>query len=87
MQVSQITTNQPIQQSSQNLQDVMQNLNYNDKQLLREALSSVDAKDLPKVIKELTKIPPDTEYLKNLLNTIDLHKSQSNQSEGLNLYA
>ena len=82
MQVS-LVSNSNTALTSNNLQDIMQNLNYEDKRVLREALSSVDSKDLPKVIRAISKIPPDTNYLKNLLNTIDEFKPQS----GFSIYA
>ena len=81
MQISSVSNSQF--QSSNSIQDIMQNLNYQDKRVVREALSMVDSKDLPKVIKAISQIPPDTDYLKKILNTID----QFTPQKGFSIYA
>jgi hypothetical protein len=70
------------------LQNIMNNLNYQDKKIVKEALSQVPEKELPKVLKELNKIPVDKNYIKSLINAVNRHLSKTPQTDkGFMLYA
>jgi hypothetical protein len=69
--------------NSSNLLNIMQHLSPNEKTLFKKALLSVPSKDLPKVIKALSQIPPNEHYIKELLNKIDEFKPQ----KGFSIYA
>jgi vacuolar-type H+-ATPase subunit E/Vma4 len=84
MQVtSQLHSFKTLQNDS--LQDINQNLNLRDRQILRKALMQIPSKDLPKVLKEIKKIPVDENYLKNILQTIN--QKEINKKEGFEIYA
>jgi len=84
MQISSINNNFTSTNSTSNLQDIMNNLDFSDKRILREALLTLDSKDLPKALKAMSKIPPDTDYLKNLLNVVEEFKKEKG---GFSIYA
>jgi hypothetical protein len=71
------------------LQNIMSNLKYDDKQVIKEALLKVPSQDLPKILNKLNKVPIDENYVNNLINEINKNSTQQTQiqTEGLNIYA
>jgi len=59
------------------------NLNYQDKQIIRKALSSLPDELIPKALKALNQVPPDKDYLQKLLSIIEEFKP----SQGFSIYA
>ncbi|GAB6074110.1 hypothetical protein [Nautilia lithotrophica] len=68
-----------------NLTDINQNLQLNERQILRKALMQIPSKDLPKVLQKIKQIPVDEYYLKNIINLIEQEKTL--HKEGFEIYA
>jgi hypothetical protein len=66
-----------------NQQNFFDNLSPQDKQIVRKALATLPDNLLPKALQALNQIPPDKNYLQNLLNKIDEFKPK----EGFSVYA
>jgi len=74
-----------INSNTFNLTDINQNLQLNEKQILRKALMQIPSKDLPKVLQKIKQIPIDENYLKNIINLIEQEKNS--YKEGFEIYA
>ena len=72
--------------TANSFQNIMNNLNYEHKKTLKQALMQIPGKELPKILKELNKIPVDEHYIKNLINFINTNM-QKNNNEGFLIYA
>ncbi len=85
MQISSINQINTSHTSKGPLQNILENLSPEDKRIFKEALLKVPNKELPKILQALNKIPPDENYIKNLLTTIN-EKTQNNP-KGFMIYA
>jgi len=71
-----------------NKHDFFENLNYDEKKTVKEALMKVPDKELPELIKKLNKIPLDEHYVKKIVNEIiNTSDNSENSRKGFELYA
>ena len=68
-----------------NLNDINQNLQLNERQILRKALMQIPSKDLSKILQKIKQIPVDENYLKNIINIIEQEKTLP--KKGFEIYA
>jgi GTP-binding protein EngB required for normal cell division len=85
MQITSYLNNTQNLQINSPLQDINQNLNIDERQILRKALMQVPSRDVNKVLEKIKQIPVDENYLKNIIQTIENEKSV--QKEGFEIYA
>jgi vacuolar-type H+-ATPase subunit E/Vma4 len=86
MQISSYSSINANQQSNSPLNDINQNLNLDERQVLRKALMQIPSKDVNKVLEKIKKIPVDENYLKNILQTIKQQDTET-KKEGFEIYA
>ncbi len=84
MQIQSISYNSHTAPNNSTLSDILNNLSPQDKAVFKKALLSVPSKELPKVIRALSQIPPNENYIKELLNKIDEFIPQK---KGFSIYA
>ena len=84
MQIQSISYNSHITPNNSTLSDILNNLSSQNKMIFKKALLSVPNKELPKVIKALSQILPNENYIKELLNKIDEFIPQQ---KGFSIYA
>jgi len=85
MQIHSLNSNHNINSNIFNLANINQNLQQNEKQILRKALMQIPSKELPKILQKIKQIPVDEHYLKNIINMIEQEKRF--HKEGFEIYA
>ena len=84
MQVSNNYHNSIKPSNSSILEQVSLNLDREEKKLLREALLKVPSEELPKVLNEISKVPVDENYFKEIMQKV---QQAQNQQQGFVIYA
>ena len=66
------------------LEEISKNLDLNERKTLRELLLKIPAKEIPKVLKEITHIPVDENYFNSIVKKIE---ESQNSPQGFVIYA
>jgi vacuolar-type H+-ATPase subunit E/Vma4 len=85
MQISSYFNNTQNTQINSPLQEINQNLNLDERQVLRKALMQVPSSDVNKILEKIKQIPVDENYLKNIIQTIENEKQF--KKDGFEIYA